>query len=540
MYEVSNEVMRAIRKEFVSELRNRYYNYNDNAINEILDEWCQQKGMLLNILSKHPNWNPERLMIHFDADYSRKLDINATRDFLWWLYDNYSPEDRSQWDIAYNFMTSFCQVETYLPEKVEDMDYYNCDTNKMEKKNYLAEINELIPELHARVGQKNTKIVGKICSHFGLDKIKIYGNKMNFLTGEIEENVLLDSYDKRFAVFCDALTPIKTTRHTCISVNPIDYLLMSNGNSWRSCHYIGDESGDAGCYSSGTISYMLDKNSIIFYTIDAAFDGNEIERELKIQRQVFGYNDFQLLQSRLYPQCNDCGATDTYTDIRNIMQKVFADCLDVPNRWIKKKVTNVVRGSYATCYADWSCQGSLCSTSILRGKENEVLEPIVLGAEPICINCGERHSYEDSIDHCNDNRYCCEECGCYIDEDYICWIGDYAYCEDCAAYCDCCGEYHLRDEVRWVESDSRYVCDDCIEEYYTYCDKCHEYVYNDNIMWIDELNMEICDCCLDEYYSRCDECGTWISNDVYDRNNGLCEDCAEAAKKEDEEESVNE
>lgn len=528
MYEVSSTIMNNIKDEFIRELENRDYNYTDHAINDILDEWYDQKQGLLSLLSKHPNWNSERLMIHFDADYSRRLDTNATYNFFCWLNDNKSIVKDKTWTTCYNFMWNYCRNATYLSD--------DCDKEKETlfggSFNPLTEINELIPELHVRVGQKNTRIVNKICCHFGFDKVKKYGKKINPATGEVEENALLDSYDKQFAKYCDALSPIKVTRHTCISLNPIDYLLMSNGNSWRSCHYIGDDSDDAGCYSSGTISYMLDKHSIIFYTVDADFNGECIEREPKIQRQVFGYNDFQLLQSRLYPQNNDIGANDTYTDIRNIMQKVVADCLAVPNRWIKKRVQNVRHGSYATCYADWSCQAELYSTSILRGKENDSLAPIVLGAAPICIECGETHQTEENISCCS-NGYMCTYCGDRVSQDNVYWLGDDPYCGDCVTYCEVCDCYERNDEVTWIDSEDRYVCSDCLKRYYSYCSECGNYEKNDKVHYIEEYDQDVCDYCLEDNYSRCNKCGAWIYYSD-ERDDGLCEDCAAELDEEEE------
>ena len=538
MYEISGKIMSDIKNEFIMELENRDYDYSDSAIDDILDEWYHQKQGLLSLLSKHPNWEPERLMVHFDADFSRKLDIDTTTGFLCWLR-NQLAFNEDKWYKCYNFMWDFCREETYLPEACDverNVVVFNVDTCSYEAQifNPLTKINELVPELHARVGQKNTKIVGKICTHFGLDKIKKYGTKINPATGEVEENALLDSYDKQFAKYCDALSPIKVTRHTCISLNPIDYLLMSNGNSWRSCHYIGDDANDAGCYSSGTISYMLDKHSIIFYTVDAGFNGVCIEREPKIQRQVFGYNDFQLLQSRLYPQNNDSGATDTYTDIRNIMQKVVADCLAAPNRWIKKRVQNVKHGYNATCYPDWDCQTNLCSTSVLRGKENDNLEPIILGAAPICIECGERHGRDESINCCG-SGYTCTECGERIDEDDVYWVDEEPYCCDCVTYCAVCGEYEVNRNTTYIPSENRSVCDSCLDRYYVYCDDCEEYYDRDKMNYLKNLDKYLCDDCFANY-TQCNECGRWFYYTEINED-GLCEDCAEEMEEEEEEDN---
>ena len=542
MYEVSTNIMKDIKDEFIRELDNRGYSYSCSAIDIIFTEWYNQKQGLLSLLSKHPNWNPERLMIHFEADYSRRLDTTTTKGFIYWIDNNFDSvvldaESAQVWHKCYDFMLSYCSTETYLPE-INDKTFGKYDEYGRYVSytvNPLDELNTLLPELHARTGQKNTKIVGKICSHFGIDKIKKYGTAIDHETGEVKENVLIDSYDRQFAKFCDALSPIKVTRHTCISLNPVDYLLMSNGNSWRSCHYIGDDASDSGCYSSGTISYMLDQHSIIFYTVDADFNGVCIESAPKISRQVFGYNDFQLLQSRLYPQNNDIGARDTYTDIRNIMQKVVADCLAAPNRWIKKRVQNVVHGYGATCYPDWDCQSNLCSTSILRGKENDDLEPIELGATPICIECGYTHNCEESINCCNNHKYICEYCGNEIDEDEVCWIGDHPYCNDCVTYCECCGEYELNDEATWIESEDRYVCRDCLDRYYLYCDDCGEYYDRDRMNYLENLDKCVCNDCFEDY-TQCNECNRWFYHTEINED-CLCEDCAAKMKEEEEEDN---
>ena len=78
-------------------------------------------------------------------------------------------------------------------------------------------------------------------------------------------------------------------------MNPVDFLLMSNGNSWHSCHYIGDYPDEAGCFSSGTIAYMMGEDSFIVSVIDKEWPDDNLAFAPKINRQVFGYRDYQLL-----------------------------------------------------------------------------------------------------------------------------------------------------------------------------------------------------------------------------------------------------
>lgn len=481
----NEEIITALKDEFMTELYEREYSYEDFAINAIFDEWFKQKTGLIDLLSKHPNWNPAKMMIQFDEDFSREIDIATACEFFVWLSRNthinninceyavneyYNYKESLYSTLRYNFIN-----DTYIPERLKD----KCDA-----------MNTLAEEFRFRPGMKVTKVIGKICKHYGWDKIK--------------------NYNAEYAKFCDAMSPLKVKRHTCISVNPLDYLLMSNGNSWTSCHDI-KENSNAGCYSSGTISYMLDRDSIIFYTVSSYFDGEDIELTKKLQRQVFGYHDYQLLQSRLYPQSNDCTGSETYKDIRNIMQKVIADCLGMPNLWVKRHVDNVILGEGATCYPDWSCQASLCSTSVIKGKEADVLDTMVLGAKPICISCGYTHNTDENIDCCqNGNRVECCNCGYIMDEDDAFFFdGDY-YCEDCCTRCDCCGAMHPNSDITYLSYRNEGICQDCLEEYYSYCTHCGEYVFDDHITFVDDEDEWICDDCIDADYQKCDDCGNYF------------------------------
>ena len=479
MYTAKSEFIEAIKREFRQELDNRSYEFDFEAIDKIFDEWFSNKQMLLEILSKHPNWDAERFMVKFDEDYTRELNTVPARMFIDWLYDHTNMESYTKRDDMGWCTFHFGSALKYLV----------CDSTYITDNDWLPKVNELNEQFRFREGMKSTKVLGKICKVLGWDQI--------------------EGFNAEYAKYCDSMSPIKVTRHTCISLNPVDYLLMSNGNSWRSCHYIGNHIDDAGCYSSGTISYMLDKHSIVFYTVDASFKGKEIERTEKLQRQIFGYNDFQLFQSRLYPQANDYGAQDTYTDIRGVMQKVFSDCIGLPNLWVRrKKDLNVRRGDYGTCYADWQCGGNLYSTSVFKEKINENLAEIILGYQPICVTCGEYHKNTENISCCqNYNEYHCEDCGCILDnEDDVYWVNGDPYCRECVDYCNCCEEY-TREETTYIPSEDCYVCESCLEHYYYYCDDCQEYINKDDAIWMDVYGKYVCNHCFDEYYEECEECG---------------------------------
>lgn len=521
MYEVKYEVITNITREFKTELDERNYPYSENAIDKIINEWMERKQNLLELLSKHPLWNPDKLMIQFDQDYSRKIELNELNKFGNWLLKNVTTwDDKTITDLNCTLKENSRRknIIFWIIENIKDQ-FFNDSM-----KNQIEDINSYNENYKLRTNMKASKAIGKICREEGWDK--------------------LEGYNAKYAALCDGLNPIKVRRHTVISLNPIDFLLMSNGNSWCSCHYIGEDISDAGCYSSGTISYMLDECSFIFYTVDGSYDGEDIERVKKLQRQVFGYNDEVFLQSRLYPQANDYGAKAIYDDIRNIVQKVISDCLNKPNLWTISRnldtINEVVEhGDNATCYPDWhkyNTGSEHCCLSTLKGRTN-TYKKITLGAKPICISCGERHDYEENISCCKSNRYQCVECGAWIDKDDVCWVDGEPYCDECTIYCERCDSYERKENAEYIKG--YWYCEDCVDRYARKCDCCGEYDFKEDMTFTEDGYCYCEDCASDEVF-YCYECGECyrINEGIYDEETDeyYCQDCYEKLLKEREDE----
>lgn len=290
----------------------------------------------------------------------------------------------------------------------------------------VAKLDEICPSIHAHKGQKMSRVVNKLLSYIGYDK--------------------LPDYNRMFAKYADALNPLQITRHTVLSVNPLDYLTMSFGNSWASCHTIDKENKRGmpnsyeGMYSSGTVSYMLDSPSMVFYTVDASYDGNEFWNEPKINRQMFHWGEDKLIQGRLYPQDND-GNNSVYTPYREIVQSIMSELFGFTNLWTASRGTGASAKyvvSEGTHYKDYECYDN-CTLSRPKGNENE--NDITIGHDPICIDCGEEHDEQDNISCCA-NKLFCAHCGSRIDRDDVRWIDGEPYCIDCTFWCDRCKEYH--------------------------------------------------------------------------------------------------
>ena len=275
----------------------------------------------------------------------------------------------------------------FLPPKIYDLLIYELDDMPTILNEEWANcVNRALPNIKAVSGQKTSRVVNKICKHLGYDKH--------------------EEYNRKFAAYSDAINPLSIVRHTVISLNPIDYLTMSFGNSWASCHTIDKlnrrncDNSYQGCNSSGTMSYMLDGTSAVYYTVSKDYEGKEYYFQDKITRQMFFYGEDKLIQGRLYPQGED-GATDKYTQVRNIVQKVYADILGIPNLWKLTKGTSEASKyiySHGTHYRDYN-HFSSCTLSIIQDSENG--NSIDVGADPICIECGCRHQIEENINCCS-------------------------------------------------------------------------------------------------------------------------------------------
>lgn len=522
-YALTDEERESLRTE-IKELLIKYdYNPTDYGVNAILDEWIKNKGWMINLFKQHPNYNG-KFQIVFDSDYQRVCDkeilyrfkkyflgtakemflkekqigafsyreVSAYREKLEEIvyslcrlrdhfgyyaadyeekkaelyrwsqkYDEYQNAFRTGTIIRNGSCTYDAEAYSLYDQACDFADEIYSMREHIADDEFARKVNRYFPSVKAVSGQKTSRIIGKICKALGIDKHP--------------------EYNREFAKYADAINPLVIKRHTVLSCHPVDYLTMSFGNSWASCHTIDKTNKREmpndyeGCYSSGTLSYMLDGSSFVYYTVDKDYNGNELELQDKINRNMFHMGEDKLVQARVYPQATD-GEEGIYKQIREIAQKVIADCLNVPNLWKNVKGTNEcgnVIYSYGTHYRDYT-NFSDCNVSYLKGDTEEVnRKTINVGHLPICPSCGNTHDYQKAIEcsMCYTGEQECWECGDSHDTENMHLIDGHWYCEDCCFYC----EYHEEWETceRIYVSDYEYVCEDALEtdDFYR-CDRC--------------------------------------------------------------------
>ena len=509
------------------ELLGRYeWEFTDRAVSKIIDTWAVNKANLITAFKKHPNYIGN-FMIAYDVEYEREIDPREIHNFSRWL-DNIISEtefpeeitaemEREKAEGNYSWYYSDIwhegierKLSYHQRDFIQGLGYY---LHRTASKAFADDANKLFPNAHIHEGMKMSKAINKLCTYLGFSKHT--------------------DYNRKFAKCADALSPLKITRHTVLSVNPLDYLTMSFGNSWSSCHTIDKlnirDSVDTyeGQYCSGTLSYMLDSSSMVLYTVSADYNGNEYYTQEKITRQMFHYEDGLLVQGRLYPSKND-GYKDHYDQPRQLVQSVMAEIYDLPNYWTVKRnnIYNYI-DSDGTHYRDYNHFAD-CTLSVHKEIDPEG-KYVHIGHDPICIECGDEHGEERQINCCTylgEECWTCEDCGCSIyDEDDVYYIDGGHYCEDCVEYCESCEEYH-RSETYYIEGYGN-VCEYCFNEYAQACDNCGDYHWRDDMHYVESEEEDVCSYCYREYYRPCDICGTVMHQSNLTEVDGVeyCADC---------------
>lgn len=520
---MTQEEKKTLREEIIALLEEYDYCPAIFAINKIIDEWAEQKATLLEAFKKHPNYIKGQYMIAFDSDYERDVDVKVVNRFYDWLFDRVRNDS---YLLPQEIRDKVLEEgTTWLPHAIfNTFNRLTGEQNRIIGDYFVQCANEDFPQIHAHSGEKTSRVVNKICKYLGYDKHP--------------------DYNREYAKFADALSPLKIKRHTVISLHPIDYLTMSFGNSWASCHTIdkqnrrGMPNAYEGQYSSGTMSYMLDPSSIVFYTVDKSYDGTEYYTQPKINRQMFHWGEQKLVQGRLYPQSCD-SSPEEYTPYRNIMQQIMSVIFDFPNLWSCSKGCDnaseyiVSRGTH---YRDYAYVDN-CTLSRIKGVENN--NKFVVGAEPICIECGCRHDLTENISHCASSSRECYHCGCVVDEEDGYWIDDEFYCDDCTCTCACCDDICVEEDATYV-SGHGYICDYCLEEHFRECEECGVYTHYDELTYVESEDGYFCESCIERYFVECGECGelirkTW-ANKHPDTGVPICDDCYGELEEEDENE----
>lgn len=230
-------------------------------------------------------------------------------------------------------------------------------------------------------GLKTSRAFNRVCEKYGVTKA--------------------ENYNKLFAVYADLVSGLKRELTYVISLNPYDYLTMSFGNSWASCHTIDKrnrrnmDNAYSGMYCGGCLSYMLDSSSIITFAVDK---GADVQTSGKIYRNMFHFGNNTLVQGRVYPQSND-GGTDLYKEFRDIMQAELSIMLDLETNTWERLCGASSMGNYTNSsgihYQDYKRYEGCNATYPTERRRGTVR----IGHTGICPYCGKEYTKDSRLSH---------------------------------------------------------------------------------------------------------------------------------------------
>ena len=439
------------------------------------------KANLREILSNSTlgTWIPEKDQLLLDFTYVREVD-----DVLFnrCLYEISQIFDKRIFDGK-------CSPEGICASREKEYQFRRImsgiRTNVVDTER-IKELQKYLPELRVNEGMKTSRVVNKFYTKlFDCQKYSEFRNELKRnengtpLKDEdgyfIYEKVKHFPYNKIYAKLADCCNPITIKRKVIFSISYIDFLTMSFGNTWSSCHTIDKEnmrnsrgSHYEGMYCGGCLSYANDATTIIVYTVDENYDPDKgykvswngnyysgYETQDKINRQLIHVNGNVMIQARLYPQSND-GATDLYKVFRDIEERVIASGKGKPNLWKYEGHSNM-RDVATTPYEAHNYQDYFsyvdCGICVLKGDDGEYNHnafKMVIGHYGIDVNDGTEipggGEFDGWLTQVDADTVVCADCGGIISEENAYLIDGEWYCEDCVYYCESCNEYHSRNQ----------------------------------------------------------------------------------------------
>jgi len=420
--------MDEVKKSFYDVMYKYEKCFSERGVIANLNAWAKNKGDLTNLLRRHPNWSEQELAIVFEISISRDIERDVVDECKFALNElvneiGLSHEQRLNFDAALRAATA-----EYSNTPSEN----NIETIKASG------------GIKCAVGQKTSRVIGRICRHFGIDRH--------------------ERYNQVFARLADAFNPMQVQKTGVLSVHPCDFLEMSNkDNIWSSCHGLAH-----GSYQAGCLSYLADAVSMIFFTVDDDVRSN-FHKHPKQARQVFCYTDNLLLQSRLYPNDNN----EQCEQYRGLVQKAIADCLGAPNLWTMKAKPNETEGFFTTVknsrqYADYDYYRRI---SLLKGTEQ--YGHLHIGHPSLCVCCGQ--PFCNGTLKCNcENLVVCADCGQTVPASNSRYSDGAYYCNACLHICAACHQTVHTDMYPAFNQNGRLVevCADCYQTMVSACASC--------------------------------------------------------------------
>lgn len=420
--------MEELKQAFYEVMYKYEKSFGEVGVMANLNAWARNKAPLLELLRHHPQWNEDAKAIVFTFDEGRGIEHDVVDEVAFTMEDlaaqQINEEERLN-DFQISLRAAVSEYSSTLSEQT-------------------LEIIRNRGGIKCATGQKTSRIIGKLCREYGVDRH--------------------ERYNAVFAQLSDALNPLQMLKTALLSVHPCDFLEMSNkDNTWTSCHNL-----ENGSYQAGALSYMTDDVSMIFFTVDPGAT-DHFYRLPRRSRQMFFYKDGTIFQSRLYPS-DLSEQMDLY---RSIVQKAIAVCLGEPNRWILKKKREDVNqhctsGEGSRQYPDYNYYGNV---SVL--KTHGEAAHFVVGRPSLCVCCGQAYRNGHLKCRCED-LVVCKDCGNTVSVNNARYIEGAYHCNACLHICAVCGDLIHGNMYPAYDRRGRLVeiCESCYQRSLEPCAAC--------------------------------------------------------------------
>ena len=238
------------------------------------------------------------------------------------------------------------------------------------------------------------------------------GMKFTKFIHEVFKNEKLDM------AFSEYTQQTKSKGFFTISIDPIDYMLMSMNNyNWDSCHSLRKDKDcvSQGAYCAGVFSYMCDNNSLIAFK----HSKNELEeiyisRKNKIKalnkswRQMIFVNleEKFFINSRQYPYKNEA----MVEVFQEMMKDLISQKFQIPSNWKARKnsIDDYITDNKVTRvpasplhYNDVLRASHTVHMMYHTSKTASDLKKAVVGSYPICPVCGRMQLTHSSKIYCD-------------------------------------------------------------------------------------------------------------------------------------------
>ena len=426
-------------------LRKYYENNLSNGIGikKMFDKdglFWKAKGWIISAMEKIPGYNGNYQIV-IEKEMKRRIEEDRVHDFMKYL--NKIPGDPNYKDL----------IKYILGDVIErEIKYVDDDLLcKLRLKGY--EKNNSVECCHN--GRRITKVILDIGKKAG------FSNHIDLREVKKDDRVITKDYgwNYHFARLCDNISPIAVKENVIISVHPLDYYGIANGDNWSTCYTIDKNSemkyGYGGAHCNAVQSHMLDSSSIVVYS-QIMSDDKHPELLPKHRCCLFYLGEDKIIQGRVYPDGRE-DYFDSSKELREIVQSIVAKMFDIPNYWKNIKgneICDKMIDANTIVYPDWLYYRD-CNVSFAKRIDSYVNEnKIKIGVDPICPESGDINTEEDEI----------------FSYDYI-WVE-----------CEVCGELFRKSEMNETD-DYCNVCDNCYEEITKYDDSDEAYCYHSGDAW---------------------------------------------------------